>query len=305
MSAERLLREFERIGDAPGAIVRLRRFVLDLAVRGKLTEQTATDEPARTLVSALASARSELDAPQFSTALSNEDIPFAIPTSWEWVRLGEAFDYDAGEKVPAERLKPDRWLVDLEDIESDTGVVLSHVTVGDRESLSTKSEFESGDVLYGKLRPYLNKVVVAHEGGYSTTEIVAIRSFVPMCPEYTCLALRRPDFVDYVTRLGRGTKMPRLRTQDALVAPFPLPPLAEQQRIVSKVDAMMALCDQLELTQKVRELQRDALRSVSVSRLTSTDSDADLRKNARLFLDMSPRLLTKAEHVDEIRQTIP
>jgi type I restriction enzyme S subunit len=77
----------------------------------------------------------------------------------------------------------------------------------------------------GKLRPYLTKVLVADEPGYSTTEIVAIRPFVPLCSEYCALALRRPDFVDYVTRLGQGTKMPRLRTEDAIVSPFPLPPL--------------------------------------------------------------------------------
>jgi type I restriction enzyme S subunit len=304
MSAELLLREFERVSDSPDAMVRLRRFVLDLAVRGKLTEQLATDEPASTLVSALALARTKLRAPQYPQPLGNGDTPFAVPTSWEWVRLGEAFEYDAGEKIPAERLKPDGWLVDLEDIESDTGTVLSHVTVGDRESLSTKSEFEPGDVLYGKLRPYLNKVVVAHEGGYSTTEIVAIRSFIPMCPEFTCLALRRPDFVDYVTRLGQGTKMPRLRTQDALVAPFPLPPLDEQRRIVAIVNDLMSLCDQLEVVQKERELQRDALRAVSVHYLTSTDRAADRHKDVRFFLDTSPRLITKPSHIAPIRQAI-
>jgi type I restriction and modification enzyme subunit R-like protein len=78
--------------------------------------------------------------------------------------------------------------------------------VSDRDSRSTKSEFQAGDILYGKLRPYLNKVVIATQPGYSTTEIVAIRPFLPLCAAFCSIAFRRPDFVEYVTRLGRGRK---------------------------------------------------------------------------------------------------
>ena len=128
-----------------------------------------------------------------------------------------------------------------------TGRLISKVRSAERTSKSTKSEFQAGDILYGKLRPYLNKVVVADELGYSTTEIVAIRPYVPLCSEYCALALRRSDFVRYVTALGQGTKMPRLRSKDAIVAPFPLPPLPEQYRIAAKVDELMVLCDRLEI----------------------------------------------------------
>ena len=138
------------------------------------------------------------------------------------------------------------WLLALEDIEKDSGRLLVRITASEREAKSTKSEFRVGDILYGKLRPYLNKVLVADRPGYSTTEIVALRPFLRICPQYCALALRRPDFVDYVTRLGQGTKMPRLRTEDAAIAPFPLPPLAEQHRIVAKVSELMALCNRLE-----------------------------------------------------------
>ena len=138
------------------------------------------------------------------------------------------------------------WLLELEDIEKDSGRLLVRINASERASKSTKSEFRVGDILYGKLRPYLNKVLVADRPGYSTTEIVALRPFLRLCPQYCALALRRPDFVDYVTRLGQGTKMPRLRTEDAAIAPFPLPPLAEQNRIVARVDELMTCCDQLE-----------------------------------------------------------
>ena len=101
-----------------------------------------------------------------------------------------------------------RWLLELEDIEKDTSRIIERLRVSDRDSQSTKSEFEPGDILYGKLRPYLNKVVVADEPGYSTTEIVAIRPLLRLCPEYCALAFRRPDFVATVADALRRHAIP-------------------------------------------------------------------------------------------------
>ena len=251
MNAEHLLTHFDRIADTPDAIPRLRRFILDLAVRGKLVPQDPSDEPASELLKRIAAEKARLvKAGEIKKNKANPikmaDSPFDLPNSWKWAAIGDLFLYDAGIKREPRILNQKQWLLELEDIEKDTGRLLVRSRVSERESKSTKSEFFIGDILYGKLRPYLNKVLVADESGYSTTEIVAIRSYLPLCSKYCALALRRPDFVDYVTRLGQGTKMPRLRTEDAVVAPFPLPPLAEQHRIVAKVDALMTLCDQLE-----------------------------------------------------------
>jgi type I restriction enzyme, S subunit len=193
----------------------------------------------------------------------------------------------------------------VEDIEKDTSTVLTKFTVADRDSRSTKSEFQVGDILYGKLRPYLNKVLVATEPGYSTTEIVAIRSFIPLCSNYCCLAFRRPDFVDYVNRVGQGTKMPRLRTLDALVALFPLPPLAEQHRIVAKVGELMDLCDRLEAAQKNRENLRDRLVAASLHQLNqAADSNEEFFDRARFYFDNLAKLSVRSEHIKQLRQTI-
>ncbi len=256
-SAERLLALYDRVAEAPEAVPRLRRFVLDLAVRGKLVEQDPADEPASELLKRIAAEKARLvkAGAMRKKAANDPDIvetPFDLPKSWVWVSIGTAFLYDAGIKREPKALNPSLWLLELEDIEKDTGRLVSRVRSAERASKSTKSEFQPGDILYGKLRPYLNKALVADELGYSTTEIVAIRPYLPLCSEYCALALRRPDFVEYVTALGQGTKMPRLRTKDAIVAPFPLPPLAEQRRIAAKVDELMALCDRLETNLEIK-----------------------------------------------------
>lgn len=302
MNAARLLALYECIAEAPDAVARLRRFVLDLAVRGKLVPQDARDEPASRMMAKLGQIRRRGGGDSCDD-LKGRDAPYALPESWAWVRVGDAFQYDAGAKRDPKSLDPNGWLLELEDIEKDTGKLLERVRVRERLSLSTKSEFRAGDILYGKLRPYLNKVLVADEQGYSTTEIVAIRPLMLCSAAYCALAFRRPDFVEYVERLGRGTKMPRLRTPDAVNALFPLPPLAEQHRIVAKVDELMALCDRLEAARTAREATRDRLAAASLARLNTPDPET-FPSDARFALDALPALTTRPDQIKHLRQTI-
>jgi len=200
-------------------------------------------------------------------------------------------------------LNQNLWLLELEDVEKNSGRLVQKLKVAERKSKSTKSYFTPNDVLYGKLRPYLNKVVVADEEGYSTTEIVAIRSYSSQIdPRYTAIALRNPNFVSYVEKKGQGTKMPRLRTEDAVTSYFPLPPLAEQKRIVAKVDELMALCDRLEQAQNERENQRQRFVAATHHQLNATDESAP--QAIRLLATELPTLTARPADVTALRQTI-
>lgn len=276
MNANQFLILYDRVADAPDAVFHLRQVILNLAVRGKLVRQDPDDEPANELLKRIAAEKERLSQVgkqrrKRTFRQQTASPPFELPLTWCWVSLGTIFQYDVGVKCDPKHLDPSAWLLELQDVEKGTGRLLNRGRAGERESKSTKSQFSLGDILYGKLRPYLNKVLVADRGGYSTTEIVAIRPYLPLSSEYCALALRRPDFVRYVTRLGQGTKMPRLRTNDAVVAPFPLPPIAEQHRIVAKVNELMALCDQLEKVRQTREETRDVLTKASLIRLEAPD----------------------------------
>ena len=310
MNVDRLLAHYERIADAPDAVPRLRRFILDLAVRGKLVAQDPNDEPAAELLKRIAKEKARLlkaggIKKSRAKPVNMADPPFELPKLWKWAALGDLVLYDAGIKREPKTLNKELWLLELEDVEKDSGRLLVRITASARKSKSTKSEFRVNDILYGKLRPYLNKVLVADVPGYSTTEIVALRPFLPLCSRYCALALRRPDFVDYVTRLGQGTKMPRLKTEDATIAPFPLPPLAEQHRIVAKVDELMALCDRLEVARTRREATRDLLSASSLARLDAPDPDPMVFRNHAAFaLEHLTPLTTRRDQIKALRQTI-
>jgi type I restriction enzyme S subunit len=202
------------------------------------------------------------------------ETPFSLPQSWEWSVLGAVSRYGLPDKVDSNKeISAETWVLDLEDIEKETSRLIERVPSSARSFHSSKTKFRRGDVLFGKLRPYLNKVLVADADGVCTGEIVPIRGFSCIAPEYMRLVLKSPLTMQKVDRLMYGMKMPRLGTTDALNLNFPLPPLAEQHRIVAKVDELMALCDRLEAAQAERETRRTRLvASTHASLSAPTDS---------------------------------
>jgi type I restriction enzyme S subunit len=166
-----------------------------------------------------------------------------LPSLWEECRLGDVVDYGATQKTEPGEIPADAWVLELEDIEKDTSKVLQRVTFAQRQSKSTKNRFAAGDVLYGKLRPYLNKVVRADQDGYCSTEIVPLSPSAAIDGGYLFYWLKHPAFLEYVTSVSHGLNMPRLGTEAGKEAPFVLAPINEQKRIADKLDAVLAQVD--------------------------------------------------------------
>jgi len=166
-----------------------------------------------------------------------------LPQGWVETTLGAVIDYGKTNKVEPEGIAEDAWILELEDIEKDTSKIIHRATFAQRKSKSTKNRFTKGDVLYGKLRPYLNKVIVADANGYSTTEIIPIPPTEATENRYVFHWLKHPRFLDYVTDVSHGLNMPRLGTDAGKAAPFVLAPLPEQKRIADKLDALLARID--------------------------------------------------------------
>ena len=247
------IRIAERMDDlftAPADLAPLREAVLQLAVRGRLVPQELTDEPASVLLDRIAEEKTRWDkrikTRKTLPTIQDGTLPFEIPISWEWTQLGEITSYGTTEKAEPDEVSEETWVLELEDIEKVSSRLLNRVRYGVRPFKSTKNRFYKGDVLYGKLRPYLDKVVLADEDGVCSSEIMPIRSFVGLAPQFMRLVLKAPYFVQYANSSTHGMNLPRLGTDKARQALFPLPPEAEQHRIVAKVDELMGLIDQLE-----------------------------------------------------------
>ncbi|MBQ1176086.1 MAG: restriction endonuclease subunit S [Paludibacteraceae bacterium] len=233
---------------------KLRQKILDLAIRGKLVPQDPNDEPASVLLERIRAEKEQLikegkikrSKKSASTDKSHyENVPFEIPENWCWTTLGEISNYGQCENVSVKEIAETEWILELEDIEKDSGRILQQLCKNERKVCGTRHKFYPNEILYSKLRTYLNKVLVAPSYGYCTSEIIPIHC-VETNPSFLCLVLRSNYFLDYTASLGYGVKMPRLGTNDALISYIPLPPLSEQARIVDEVAKWNKIIDEIE-----------------------------------------------------------
>lgn len=148
--------------------------------------------------------------------------------------MGYIIDFSKSDTVIAIQINPSSWVLDLEDIEKDSGRLLQKKTMSETQSKSDKHSFFKGNVLYSKLRPYLNKVIVADDDGYCTTEILAFDFGHYIAAQYAQIYLMSPYFVDYAMAGSYGVKMPRIGSVRGNNALMPIPPYYEQIRIIDQ-----------------------------------------------------------------------
>ncbi len=255
----------------------LKKSILQEAIQGKLVPQNPKDEPAQKLLERIAASRNEssLSLPKGTSSASlreakatkqskalpsriyrengvwyeqigsatpkdiTDEIPFEIPENWAWCRLGNCSDYAASkEKAKSFDDIQEMWSLDLEDIEKNSGRIVKRLRVCERKIVGEKVVFKKGQVLYSKLRPYLKKILVAPEDGVCSSEIVPFSPFEYLDADYLVTVLKSPH-VDYTINLVTyGVKMPRVGTDTMLNLLIPLPPLAEQKRIVTKLEQL-------------------------------------------------------------------
>ncbi|MFY8282351.1 restriction endonuclease subunit S [Pseudoalteromonas sp. SSMSWG5] len=299
-------------------IKKLRELILELAVRGKLVPQDPNDEPVSVLLERIAAEKEQLvkekkiKKPKVLPEISEDEKLFELPESWNWVRLNTVADYNGRPNMAPEQINKTTWLLDLEDIEKDTSKLIYRAQYSERESKSNKSTFQKGDVLYGKLRPYLNKVLIADSDGVCTTEIVAIVPSKAIQAEYLRCLLKSPSFISYVSSLMYGVKMPRLGTQDAICSIHPLAPINEQKRIVAKVEELMSLCDALEAQtensiaahQTLVEVLLEALLKTPEQGATAEQAAEQFQQNWQRLSKHFDTLFTTTASIDTLKQTI-
>ncbi|MEL7641038.1 MAG: restriction endonuclease subunit S [Solidesulfovibrio sp.] len=308
MNAARLLEYFDRIAEAPDAVSRLRKFILDLAVRGKLVEQDPNDEPTSELVSQI---KYETDCrkrggkfKEPTTALSFDigELPFSVPKTWSCVRFIELAEVGYGFAFDSNCFNSERRGMPL-------------IRIRDISNKDTEAYYEGeyqdlyitcpGDILVGMDGDF-NVRIWSGPLGLLNQRVMRARNWLcGLNRDYIAIPLQA--ILNYLHQGTSLTTVKHLSAKQVNGILIPLPPLAEQHRIVAKVDELMALCDRLEASQAKRESRRDRLASASLKRIgqpKDVSNGEEFRENVRFHLDHLPRLATRPEHVKELRQTI-
>ena len=310
MNAERLLALYDRVADAPDAVDRLRRFVLDLAMRGKLVEQDPADEPVGAL---LAQARRRLWERAKSAKrvrwkgtgpVTPDEIKMGRPQGWLPARVN-----DTGLYVNGLAFKPADWK------QSGTPIIrIQNLTDPAKGFNFASGNFpdevvvRTGDILVSwsaTLRAFRwergKGVLNQHIFRVIPDDSLTTREFL-------LLLLKNAVREMAESRHAHGLVMKHINRGPFLNHVVLIPPLAEQRRIVTKVDELMALCDRLEESRRAREDTRDRLTKASLTRLTALtapDTDAAaFRAHARFAVDALVALTARADQVEQLRQTI-
>jgi type I restriction enzyme S subunit len=315
MNAERLLQHYERIADEPNAISRLRRFILDLAVRGKLVPQDPKDESASELLKRIAKEKARLvkageiarDKPL--PPLTKADAAFDLPRGWEWVRLGHLsmmitsgsrdwakyYANDGAIFVRMGNLSKDHYRLRLDHIQ--------HVKPP-ADGEGTRTRLAASDVLIS-ITGEVGMLGLIPEGfgeAYINQHTAMVRLIHEIKGRYIPELFRSPFAQAQFNEPQRGIKN-SFRLTDISEFVVPLPPLTEQHRIVAKVDELMALCDQLETARAAREHARDRLAASSLARLSAPNPET-FQTDAHFALNALPALTTRPDQIKQLRQTI-
>lgn len=291
-------------------IKKLRELILELAVRGLLVEQDAGEEPASVLLKKIAKEKARLvkegriKKPKKLAEISEEEKPFVVPDGWEWVRLSE-IGHDWGQKVPSR----DFTYIDVGAINKELGFVSEPNVLGASEAPSRARKIvKKGTVIYSTVRPYLLNIAVIDEEFFpepiASTAFAIIHPFDGVLASYIYRYLRSPSFIRYVESCQTGIAYPAVNDKQFFSGLFPLPPLAEQHRIVDKVDELMTLCDHLEQQSEESISAHNTLVETLLSALTNASDHAGFSEAWQRIAEHFNTLFTTEQSIDQLQQTI-
>ena len=313
-----LLSNLDLLATAPGGVARLRELILTLAVQGKLVPQDPADEPASVLLQKiraekdrlLAEGKSKRDKPL--AEIAEEEKPFALPEGWEWVRLFELLpDFQNGASSRGDVGGRPVTVLRLADIKNRRISLNDTRQIPIAESDIRKYQLREGDILITRVN---GSADIVGQFNLCDTAVDAIYcdhfirmrvsaqwvepTFLTLLSESSLMRQRVKEL--FITTAGQKTvnqgHIGSLR--------FALPPLAEQSRIVTRVEELMRLCDALEAKGQLQATQHAQLVSTLLATLTDSETPAQLAENWQRIATHFDLLLDRPQAVDALEQTI-
>ncbi|MEA5275221.1 restriction endonuclease subunit S [Vibrio parahaemolyticus] len=291
-------------------VKKLRELILELAVRGKLVPQDPNDEPASVLLERIAQEKAQLvkekkiKKPRKYEPIDDNSLPFNIPSSWKWARI-EDLGRDLGQK------KPDKTFtyVDVGSINKELGYIDEPSILEHSEAPSRARKLvQKNTVIYSTVRPYLLNIAVIDRDfnpePIASTAFAIIHPLSGISSSYIYRYLRSPSFIEYVESVQTGIAYPAINDKQFFFGLIPVPPSAEQRRIVAKVDELMALCDQLEQQTEDSIEAHQVLVTTLLDTLTSSANADELMQNWERISEHFDTLFTTEESIDQLKQTI-
>jgi len=286
-----LFGHFDKLSEAPDAIDLLRSFVLDLAVRGRLLDQNPQDEPASQLLKRIEAEKAQLvkngknSGPKPFLTIAEDDVPYHVPSRWQWARLGNiSRKIHYGFTASANASLTEVRLLRITDIQNNS---VDWLTVpGCEISASEVDQYrlEKGDILIARTGGTIGKTFLVNEVPVTAvfaSYLIRVQKASAINDEYLKLFLESPVYWKQLEDGARGAGQPNVNGQTLGRMVVPIPPAAEQLRIVARVRELMGLCDKLQVLLATSQTQsRNALQSILHHALTSSGESTKSAKSA-------------------------
>ncbi len=311
-----LLSNLNLLATAPGGVARLRELILTLAVQGKLVAQDPTDEPASELLKKIRAEKDRLIAEgkikrdKALAAIVEGEKPFEVPGGWEWVKLGVAtkkitdgthhspVNLSSGDflYLSAKNIKP--WGIDLSNV--------TYVPAAVHQEIYARCDPEFGDILYIKDGATTGVLTInsLREQFSLLSSVGVLKPSCGLSSPYLALVMGSPFFYQAIRDGMTGVAITRVTLSKLGIAVIPLPPLAEQARIVTRVEELMRLCDALEAKGQLEAKQHSQLVSTLFDTLLQSPTPEVLAQNWQRVATHFDLLLDRPQAVDALEQTI-
>ena len=257
---------FDLLYNDPRNVAELRHEVLQLAVQGKLVPQDPADEPASELLKRIRAEKrglvkeGKIKEDKALPSADSRQAPYHLPKGWSWGHFVDVANI-ATESTDPEKY-PDLPHIAPDNIEKATGRLLEYRTVSEDEVRSVNHHFYPGQILYSKIRPNLSKAIIVEFEGLCSADMYPIEAFVD--GRYLLRYILSGTFLEMVTKADTRVAMPKVNQDQLSKVLVAVPPLAEQRRIVAKVDQLMRQCDALAAVLARAEGQRRALTAAAL-----------------------------------------
>jgi type I restriction enzyme, S subunit len=281
---------FGVLAESVGALPRLRQLVLTMAVSGRLTRQMQSDGDAEALLAKLGT----------NNTVARDAGPFTLPRSWRWARFLDVASIDSHLVDPAGF--PDLPHVAPDNIEKATGRLLEYRTIREDGVTSSKHRFFPGQIVYSKIRPNLSKVVLVDFEGLCSADMYPLTAKIDRA--FLQRFMLSPVFLEQVVKEDNRLAMPKVNQEQLGTTRVAVPPLAEQKRIVAKVDELMRLLDDLEAKQTKRRETQTRLRTAALDALTSAEGPEEFEVAWNRAAENFGVLFERADGVGDLRGAI-
>jgi len=243
----RIAEHFDTLFTTEHSIDQLKQTVLQLAVMGKLVPQNLNDEPASVLLEKIAAEKEQLikdkkiKKQKVLPAISEDEKPFKLPRGWECLRLGQIINLISGQ-----HLKPEEYFD--HQVKDSIAYITGPAEFGEihpsysKYTTHQRAVAHKNDILVTCKGSGIGKLNIANEKIAISRQLMAIQT---ICTSHSYLKLIISSLYKYFQNKGVGIAIPGISREDITEVLIELPPLAEQHRIVKKVDELMTLCDQL------------------------------------------------------------